>query len=358
MNCINMEHISYSCTGKELWFVLGTINAVAKVNVEDRTIELERMLPSISGKFEEHRAVIKNDNSLYVIPFNAASIVVYSGDNEIRLINLNENGDIKAVGGFIRNQHMYMFGSSDIIYKVDLDNGEHNKIDCRSMADKNHFSDFFWTDYTLNELDAYLPLSGSNGVIRLDANDGVSFISLGEKREKWANDNIILKDQKFYALYKDEEGRYYSSIYALNGETINRNEVIIDRDIDIYPYTKAYMHNDQWLILPYRYTNVSRVSVKGGVVKDLEYKKVNEGDVKRLFNAYSIIDGILYSVDHLSGNLLSVNLESMKTEVVELSMPEKSNNYLRNLTEGHTSVFTSELERFLTLGDFMNYVAN
>lgn len=351
---LKFEHINYAYNDSHLFFVSSNDNCLYDVDINYKTITLLSILDLGYGSSCTYRSLNKVGDILYIFPFNDNKLIEYCLTGSLKTYKLSNEQNLKITGSFERNGYLYLYGNSPNIYKLNIYNNEKSIIEVEKKAEN-----YFWVDSYIVDNKVILPIADSNCLVSLDENDNISHIVLGDCIEKWDLCNIRILNDKIYVLYKEHFGGFHSSIFNFGGEKISDGSVNFDCFISDIPYTKAFLWDNRWIILPYSANYIGQVDVKGGNVGkcdlavDSDYKYEN-----RLFNAYAERNGIIYTVDQVSGELLTLDMNSQKILINQLAYGKKVKHYLSNISHGETISLICEREGFISLNDYIEYISD
>lgn len=337
------------------------------------TVDLKSYKVKYIGRFENeeiwkgnlHRRVIRYNNTLFFIPYNAKGINSYDlTTGKFGYIPVfSDNRTVRVADVVIKENQLLMFPGYNyqplLILNMDtsevISKPEWNKRaeEC-SCGPYGVMFDLAGICQAGNKI--YMAPFSSNNIIEYDTDtDNIKSFSIDSK---YHIRNITYTDNTFWITLTD-------SMDVLQWDNV-RNSIEVYKNNDtyakvLYPYTIAFSHKNDVFVLPSSSEYICKVDM---ITKTLRALKNYPNDFRRIRKDYLLLHGYLIKNDKIylfpraANQLLIMDLNTYELTGHELRIPESCSIFLNfeNIADENNTIYEN-MEAMRTLDFYIDMIS-
>lgn len=359
-----LQHKTEVTDGKKIWYIAELLGILMELDISTHELKCLWRIPAYY-KPVFYRGVFYYEKKLYIIPYCGEWMYVYDIVNgKSESISLVDDLELMAcikVGGFL-----YFYGFRPIVIKYNpiLRSVKRIEFDHEMLGFHQSPKGWFWTEAFNQEGSLYLPVQNKNILVKLNWDDSVQSVILGNHMEDWLLRSIDVYDGGFYALHSNNEVKNLqvkSAKYGKNGSLEWEKKEIFGDDYAIYPYVHAICALGKWLILPYGMKDVYLLGLNDGHLRriyrfDATFSKEINQIKNGFFNCSTLLDGnVLYGINQISGEFVKIDLTTENVEVCSINWNrDASEKVMKDSIED--GCFVYEMDGLIGLEDFLDMI--
>ena len=358
-----LHHIGIETNGEKIWYIAEMIGCVIEVDIATGKSACICDIPGFTDE-GSYRNLKYFNGKLYILPFKTDEMFIYDIDNSTMDKVILPDKNLHYVGALIDEGKMYLYGDSSFItvYGLAKNTTEMLELDPIKLGIGFTPSEWFWTSSLLCEHDKFFAMNGDNGMVKLDADDNISYIQMGESHHKWKSQNSVMVNMDFKVLYINENNEVTSSTYEKDGRLKHQACIDFDTKWEVYPYVYAALSDMGWISFPFLTNGLELIDENEGVTKRYYDLDISEADINKdngyLFgcgNKYS--NDVIYAIDQMFGHLVIVDVSSNSIEKKELVFDEDGIKSIKDAFKHRLSEDNGIIQEKKTFAD-LNWFIN
>ncbi len=323
-----LDHAVLTATDNRIWYIAQLPGCLMEIDPENGVAECKAVL-SRQNRELEYRSIYYYEGKIYCPPFASDSLCIYdlyTGNTE-RVVIDNEGRDCFITGCIARNGCLYMLSNKlPYIFVYDISSQKTKKIliDKERLKIDDQMKSWFWTEVFLFEDTIICPLI-SGGLIIIDESDEVRFVPVEAGNGQWIFRRFCLKGDILFFICTDSEYKTRTGSCDLEGKVIDIKEIPGDGQAGIHPYIHAHFAGDKWIAFPTRKKTADIIDIASGkVTGSFEIGKEGDRGFSPVRSSVNTEDGRACFINIASGELLSVNIGDLTTEIKAVSFTENA----------------------------------